>query len=164
MKALSVAMMSLGLGIGIAYADTTVTTTPATTQNVKASVPAGAAFLEANKKKPGVVTLPDGLQYKIITEGTGSKPTDSDTVVVHYEGKLVDGTVFDSSYKRGEPASFQVNGVIPGWTEALKLMKAGSTWELYIPASLAYGEQGAAPLIGPNETLIFKVNLISVKQ
>lgn len=124
----------------------------------------GDAFLQANKSKPGVVTLPDGLQYKVISDGTGAKPTANDVVTVDYAGTLVNGSEFDSSYKRGQPATFPVNGVIPGWTEALQLMKAGSTWELYIPASLAYGEQGAPPVIGPNEALIFKVHLIEVKK
>lgn len=124
----------------------------------------GEAFLAANKKKPGVVTLPDGLQYKIITQGTGPQPSDADTVTVDYSGKLIDGTEFDSSYKRGQPATFPVQGVIPGWVEALKLMKVGSTWELYIPSSLAYGEQGAPPVIGPNQTLIFRVTLISIQK
>ena len=119
-------------------------------------------FLAANKNKPGVKTTANGLQYKILTQGKGEKPIDGNSVTVDYEGKLVDGSVFDSSYKRGEPATFPVNGVIPGWTEALKLMPVGSTWELFIPANLAYGEQGAPPSIGPNETLIFKVHLISV--
>lgn len=123
----------------------------------------GEAFLRANQKKPGVVTLADGLQYKIVKEGTGPRPTDSDIVTVHYAGHLINGTEFDSSYKRGQPASFPVSGVIPGWVEALKLMKVGSTWELYIPAALAYGDQGAPPSIGPNETLIFKVELLGIK-
>lgn len=125
---------------------------------------AGEKFLSENKNKPGVVTLADGLQYKIIKQGKGKKPVDGDTVTVNYAGKLINGTEFDSSYKRGEPTSFEINNVIPGWTEALKLMPEGSTWELYIPASLAYGEQGAPPAIGPNETLIFKVDLIAVKK
>lgn len=124
----------------------------------------GDAFLMANKSKPGVVTLPDGLQYKVLEEGTGATPVDGDTVTVDYAGTLVDGTEFDSSYKRGQPASFPVNGVIPGWVEALKLMKVGSTWELFIPANLAYGDRGAPPVIGPNETLIFKVKLISINK
>ena len=124
----------------------------------------GGNFLQQNKSKPGVVTLADGLQYKIIEKGHGKKPTLNDTVTVDYEGKLVDGTEFDSSYKRGQPATFPVNGVIPGWTEALQLMPVGSTWELYIPAELAYGEQGAPPQIGPNQTLIFKVKLISIEK
>lgn len=123
----------------------------------------GGAFLEANKKKDGVITLKSGLQYKVITEGTGKMPKESDTVTTHYRGTLIDGTEFDSSYKRNEPVSFQVNGVIPGWTEALQLMKAGSKWQLFIPPDLAYGERGAAP-IGPNATLIFDVELISVTE
>ncbi len=121
----------------------------------------GDAFLAANAKKPGVVTLPSGLQYKVIKDGTGSSPKPSDVATVHYEGKLVNGTVFDSSYKRGEPAQFQPNQVIRGWTEALQLMKTGSEWELYIPSDLAYGPQGR-PSIPPNSTLIFKVELIAV--
>jgi FKBP-type peptidyl-prolyl cis-trans isomerase len=124
----------------------------------------GDAFLTENKMKPGVVTLPDGLQYKIITQGTGATPTDADTVTVNYAGTLIDGTEFDSSYKRGQPVTFPVTGVIPGWTEALKLMKEGSTWEIYIPSTLAYGERGVPPVIGPNETLIFKVDLIKVNK
>jgi FKBP-type peptidyl-prolyl cis-trans isomerase FklB len=124
----------------------------------------GDAFLKANKNKPGVVTLPDGLQYKVLVEGKGATPTANDTVTVDYAGTLINGTEFDSSYKRGQPISFPVSGVIPGWVEALQMMKAGSTWELYIPSKLAYGEQGAPPAIGPNETLVFKVDLISVKQ
>jgi FKBP-type peptidyl-prolyl cis-trans isomerase FklB len=125
---------------------------------------AGMAFLHQNKLKKGVVTLPDGLQYKIIKKGNGGRPSLTDTVTVNYVGKLVDGTEFDSSYKRGEPATFPVNGVIPGWTEALQLMTKGSTWELYIPAELAYGAQGVPPTIGPNEILIFKVDLIDIKK
>lgn len=124
----------------------------------------GESYLQENKSKPGVISLPDGLQYKILEKGNGKKPTLNDTVTVDYEGKLVDGTVFDSSYKRGQPATFPVNGVIAGWTEALQLMPVGSTWELYIPAALAYGEQGAPPQIGPNQTLIFKVKLISIEK
>ena len=124
---------------------------------------AGQAFLAENAKKPGVTTLPDGLQYSILKEGTGPKPTTSQTVTVNYEGTLIDGTVFDSSYKRGEPISFGVTQVIPGWTEALQLMPVGSTWMLYIPSNLAYGARGAGGAIGPNETLIFKVELISAQ-
>jgi FKBP-type peptidyl-prolyl cis-trans isomerase FklB len=125
---------------------------------------AGQQFLAKNAKETGVVTLPSGLQYKIITPGTGDMPTANDTVTVNYEGKLIDGTVFDSSYKRGQPATFKVGQVIKGWQEALKLMKPGATWMLYIPAELAYGPQGSMGAIGPNETLIFKVDLISVKK
>ncbi len=124
----------------------------------------GEAFLAANKKKTGVVTLPSGLQYKVITEGKGKSPKATDVVTVNYKGTLIDGTEFDSSYKRGQPASFPVNGVIPGWTEALQLMKEGSKWELFIPSNLAYGERGAGKVIGPNSTLIFEVELISVKE
>ena len=123
----------------------------------------GEAFLAENKKKEGVKTLPSGLQYKVIKEGTGKTPKAEDTVVTNYRGTLTNGTEFDSSYKRGEPATFPVKGVIPGWTEALQLMKEGSKWELFIPASLAYGERGAGNLIGPYTTLIFEIELISVK-
>jgi len=123
----------------------------------------GQQFLEENGKKEGVKTLPDGLQYKVLREGTGKKPGLSDTVSVHYEGKLVNGTVFDSSIKRGQPIEFPVGGVIKGWTEALQLMPEGSKWMLYIPSKLAYGERGAPGAIGPNETLIFEVELLKVK-
>ena len=125
---------------------------------------AGAAFLSENAKKDGIVSLPSGLQYKVITEGTGSTPAETDTVTVNYRGTLIDGTEFDSSYKRGEPATFPVKGVIRGWTEALQLMKEGAKWQLFIPAALAYGDRGAGPKIGPNSTLIFDVELISVKK
>lgn len=123
----------------------------------------GEAFLAANKKKDGVKTTASGLQYKVLKEGTGKIPKDTDTVTVHYRGNLIDGTEFDSSYKRNEPATFPVKDVIAGWTEAVKLMKTGSKWQIYIPANLAYGERGAAPVIGPNATLIFEVELISIK-
>jgi len=121
------------------------------------------AFLAENKKKQGVKVLPSGLQYKVITEGKGKKPKTTDTVTVNYKGTLVDGTEFDSSYKRGQPATFTVNGVIKGWIEALQLMKEGSKWQLVIPADLAYGEQGR-PGLPPNSVLIFEVELISVKE
>lgn len=124
----------------------------------------GEAFLAENKKKDGVVTLPSGLQYKIIKEGSGAKPKATDTVTVNYRGTLIDGTEFDSSYKRGQPASFKVTGVIQGWTEALQLMKTGSKWQLFVPPSLAYGERGAGRDITPNATLIFDVELISVQE
>lgn len=124
----------------------------------------GQQFLENNKKEQGVVTLPDGLQYKVLKEGTGPKPTANDTVIVHYSGTLINGNEFDSSYKRGQPITFPVRGVIPGWTEALQLMPVGSTWMLYIPSSLAYGANGAPPVIGPNETLIFKVELLGIQK
>jgi FKBP-type peptidyl-prolyl cis-trans isomerase FklB len=123
----------------------------------------GDAFLAANKSKPGVITLPSGLQYKIVKEGTGPKPTASDTVVCNYRGTLINGTEFDSSYKRGQPATFPVGGVIKGWTEALQLMPVGSKWDLYIPPDLAYGARGAGNDIGPNATLIFEVELLSIQ-
>jgi len=122
----------------------------------------GEAFLAENKKKEGVVTLPSGLQYKIIKAGTGIIPKATDTVTVNYKGTLVDGTEFDSSYKRGEPATFPVGGVIPGWIEALQKMKVGSKWQLFVPANLAYGDKGAGNVIGPNAVLIFEVELISI--
>ena len=122
----------------------------------------GAAFLAANATKPGVVTLPSGLQYKILTPGTGPKPAAGDSVVCNYRGSLLDHTEFDSSYKRGQPATFPVGGVIKGWTEALQLMPVGSKWELFIPPDLAYGDRGQGP-IGPNSTLIFEVELVSIK-
>ncbi|HTF25613.1 MAG TPA: FKBP-type peptidyl-prolyl cis-trans isomerase [Candidatus Limnocylindria bacterium] len=123
----------------------------------------GVEFLAANKSKEGVVILPSGLQYKILTEGTGPKPTASDTVVCNYRGTLISGAEFDSSYKRGQPASFPVNGVIKGWTEALQLMPAGSKWQLFVPAELGYGDRGAGADIGPGATLIFEVELLSIQ-
>jgi FKBP-type peptidyl-prolyl cis-trans isomerase FklB len=125
----------------------------------------GAAFLAENQKKQGVKTLPSGLQYKVIKSGTGKKPKDTDTVTVNYKGTLLDGTEFDSSYKRGTPATFPVKGVIPGWTEALQLMEQGAKWQLFIPPPLAYGEQGTpGGMIGPNATLIFEVELMSIQE
>jgi FKBP-type peptidyl-prolyl cis-trans isomerase FklB len=132
-------------------------------QAAEANMKEGEAFLAANKTKPGVVALPSGLQYKIEKEGTGPKPTASDTVVCNYRGTFLDGKEFDSSYKRGQPATFPVGGVIKGWTEALQLMPVGSKWELFIPSNLAYGERGAGGVIGPNETLVFEVELLSIK-
>jgi len=123
----------------------------------------GEKFLAENAKKAGVTSLPSGLQYMEITPGKGKSPKATDTVTVHYKGTLLDGTEFDSSYKRGEPATFPLSGVIPGWTEALQLMKEGAKWRLFIPPNLAYGERGAGRDIGPNATLIFEVELISVK-
>jgi len=123
----------------------------------------GAAFLAANKTKEGVVTLPTGLQYKIITPGTGPKPTAADTVICNYRGTLLDGKEYDSSYKRGQPATFPVGRVIKGWTEALQLMPVGSKWQLFIPGDLGYGGRGNGPDIGPNATLIFEVELISIQ-
>jgi FKBP-type peptidyl-prolyl cis-trans isomerase FklB len=122
----------------------------------------GEEFLAANAKKEGVKTTASGLQYKVITAGKGKKPKAEDTVTVNYRGTLIDGAEFDSSYKRGQPATFPVKGVIRGWTEALQLMPEGSKWTLYIPADLAYGERGAGPMIGPHSTLIFEVELLSI--
>ena len=122
----------------------------------------GEAFLAENRSKGGVVTLPSGLQYKILKEGSGAVPSAKDKVTTHYHGTLIDGTVFDSSYERGQPATFPVNGVIAGWTEALQLMQEGAKWRLFLPSNLAYGSQGAGQDIGPNTTLIFDVELISV--
>ena len=123
----------------------------------------GDAFLAANKAKEGVVTLPSGLQYKILTQGTGPKPTATDSVVCNYRGTLINGTEFDSSYKRGEPATFPVSGVIKGWTEALQLMPVGSKWQLFVPSDLAYGERSPGPEIAPDSTLIFEVELLSIQ-
>ena len=124
----------------------------------------GEAFLAENKKKEGVKTLPSGLQYKVIKTGTGKKPKSTDTVTVHYRGTLINGTEFDSSYKRGQTVSFPVSGVIPGWTEALQLMEEGAKWQLFIPSNLAYGEKGAGNVIGPNATLIFEIELVSIQE
>lgn len=127
----------------------------------EANAAEGAAFLEANKAKEGVITTESGLQYRVITEGSGVKPSATDTVTVHYSGKLLDGTEFDSSYARQEPVNFPVNGVIAGWTEALQLMPQGSKWELFIPSDLAYGPGGNGP-IPPNAVLTFEVELLEV--
>lgn len=124
----------------------------------------GETFLAENKKKEGVKTLPSGLQYKVIKAGTGKKPAATDTVTTNYRGTLIDGTEFDSSYRRGKPATFPVSGVIPGWTEALQLMEEGAKWQLFIPPNLAYAERGAGRVIGPHATLIFEVELISIQE
>jgi FKBP-type peptidyl-prolyl cis-trans isomerase len=129
----------------------------------EANKQAGEQFLAANKSKEGVVTLPSGLQYKVLKDGTGSKPTASDSVVCNYRGTLIDGKEFDSSYKRGEPATFGVTQVIKGWTEALQLMPVGSKWQLYVPDDLAYGDRSPSPDIPPNSTLVFEVELVSIK-
>ncbi|MBQ3175906.1 MAG: FKBP-type peptidyl-prolyl cis-trans isomerase [Bacteroidales bacterium] len=131
-------------------------------EQVKMFKSEGEAFLAENAKKEGVVTLPSGLQYKVITEGNGNKPTASQQVKCHYEGTLINGAKFDSSYDRNEPAVFPVNGVIQGWVEALQLMPVGSKWELYIPYNLAYGERGAGQSIPPYATLIFTVELLEI--
>jgi FKBP-type peptidyl-prolyl cis-trans isomerase len=123
----------------------------------------GDAFLAENRTKEGVVTLPSGLQYRILMAGDGKKPTDADMVECNYRGTLIDGTEFDSSYRTGKPATFKVTGLIAGWTEALKIMPVGSRWQLFIPPQLAYGERGASGAIGPNATLIFELELLSIK-
>ena len=124
----------------------------------------GEAFLAANQKKEGVKTLPSGLQYKVIKPGSGNSPKVTDEVTAHYRGTLIDGTEFDSSYRRGKPETLPVSGVIPGWTEALQLMQVGAKWELYIPSNLAYGERGAGQNIAPNAVLIFEIELISIQE
>lgn len=128
----------------------------------EANAAAGKTFLEENGKRVEVKTTASGLQYEVINEGTGLQPKPGDNVTVHYTGKLIDGTVFDSSVDRGQPATFGVTQVIPGWVEALQMMKEGAKWNLYIPSQLAYGPNGAGPTIGPNATLIFEVELIKV--
>ena len=135
-------------------------------QSVKADAAkkVGEEFLAENKTKEGVVELPSGLQYQVLTEGTGEKPVLEDKIKAHYHGTTIDGTVFDSSVDRGEPVTFPVNGVIAGWTEALQLMPVGSKWKLFIPSDLAYGARGAGGNIGPHETLIFEVELLSIEE
>lgn len=134
----------------------------AATKMAEVNGKAGEEFLNENGKRAKVVTTPSGLQYEVVEEGTGRQPSDTDNVTVHYTGRLIDGTVFDSSVERGTPATFGVNQVIPGWVEALKMMKEGAKWRLFIPANLAYGAQGAGNIIGPNATLIFDVELIKI--
>lgn len=136
----------------------------AQSKKAAANKAAGEAFLEENKTKEGVKTLESGLQYKVITEGTGESPDLNDKVKCHYRGSLLNGREFDSSYKRNEPAVFPVNGVIKGWTEALQLMKEGAKWMLYVPADLAYGDQGAGNVIEPGSTLIFEVELLEIQE
>jgi FKBP-type peptidyl-prolyl cis-trans isomerase FklB len=136
----------------------------ATKQAAEKNLKEGEDFLAANAKKDSVKVLPDGLQYKILRDGTGAQPAAADTVVTHYRGTLIDGKVFDESYGRGEPITFPVSGVIKGWTEALQMMKVGAKWQLFIPASLAYGERGAGQMIGPNSALVFDIELINVKK
>ena len=131
-------------------------------EKASANLAAGQLFLEANRLKPGIVTLPSGLQYEVIVEGTGIKPLTSNKVTCHYHGTLIDGTVFDSSVKRGQPATFPLNMVIKGWTEGLQLMTVGSKWRFFIPPQLAYGDRQTGAHIGPNSTLIFEVELLGV--
>ncbi len=130
-------------------------------EKAAANLKAGQDFLEANKSKAGVVALPSGLQYEVLTEGTGNKPLATNKVTCHYHGTLIDGTVFDSSVNRGQPATFPLNAVIKGWTEGLQLMPTGSKWRFFIPADLGYGDRQVSAQIGPNSTLIFEVELIS---
>ena len=134
------------------------------TKLAEANKDKGQTFLNQNKSKPGIVALPSGLQYKIVEAGKGLKPSKEDTVTVDYTGRLINGEVFDSSEKTGKPATFKVSQVIPGWTEALQMMPAGSTWEVYVPSALAYGPRSVGGPIGPNETLIFKIHLISIEK
>lgn len=131
-------------------------------ERLDVNLKAGEEFLTINKNRPGVVTLPSGLQYEILKEGNGQKPKATDQVKCHYHGTLIDGTVFDSSVERGQPATFGVNQVIPGWVEALQLMPAGSKWKLFIPSNLAYGKAGAGQSIEPNSTLIFEVEILDI--
>ena len=137
---------------------------PAMGSNVGAKAGAGEAFLAENAKQAGVTTTASGLQYKVLKSGMGESPKVTDTVKVHYQGTLIDGTIFDSSIQRGQPISFPVNAVIPGWTEALQLMKVGDKWQLFIPARLAYGDQSPAPAIPPNSVLIFEVELLGIEK
>jgi FKBP-type peptidyl-prolyl cis-trans isomerase FklB len=131
-------------------------------EKASANLKAGQEFLESNKQKPGIITLPSGLQYEVITEGNGVKPLAKNKVTCHYHGTLIDGTVFDSSVKRGQPATFPLNAVIKGWTEGLQLMGVGSKWRFFLPPNLAYGERQTGSDIGPNSTLIFEVELLGV--
>lgn len=128
-----------------------------------ANLDAGRKYMEENKAKSGVITLENGLQYEILKEGNGPKPVKTDTVTVHYEGTLINGAVFDSSIKRGEPASFPLTGVISGWTEILQLMPVGSKWRVTIPSNMAYGERGAGQMIEPNATLVFEIELLAIE-
>lgn len=131
-------------------------------EKAAANLQAGQEFLEANKSKPGIVALPSGLQYEVLTQGTGEKPLATNKVTCHYHGTLIDGTVFDSSVRRGQPATFPLNAVIKGWTEGLQLMPAGSKWRFFIPPQLGYGDRQVSAQIGPNSTLVFEVELIGI--
>jgi FKBP-type peptidyl-prolyl cis-trans isomerase FklB len=131
-------------------------------EKASANLKAGQDFLEANKQKTGIVALPSGLQYEVIKEGTGAKPSATDKVTCHYHGTLIDGTIFDSSVQRGQPATFPLNMVIKGWTEGLQLMPQGSKWRFFIPADLGYGDRQVSAQIGPNSTLVFEVELLGI--
>ena len=155
---------SLAMALAVAATSTfTTTTTMALSSNPTDNLAVGQAFLKENATKPGVHTTPSGLQYKVITEGHGKSPKATDTVLVHYRGTTIDGTEFDSSYKRNEPISFPLNGVIPGWTEGVQLMKEGGKIQLFIPSNLAYGSRGAGGVIAPDSTLIFDIELLKVQ-
>jgi FKBP-type peptidyl-prolyl cis-trans isomerase FklB len=168
MKSFCILMVALGLFAGCSAKDDkpVVATAPDAKPglNVDAKADAGEAFLAANAKKDGVITTASGLQYKVMKSGTGDSPKLADKVKVHYHGTLIDGTVFDSSVQRGEPITFPVGGVIPGWVEALQLMKVGDKWQLFIPAKLAYGDQSPSPAIPPNSVLIFEVELLGIEK
>jgi FKBP-type peptidyl-prolyl cis-trans isomerase FklB len=160
MKSFFMMTLAAGLlaGCGAKNDKTTMETNPSSKSDP------GATFLAENSKKEGVTTTASGLQYKVINSGMGEAPKLTDTVKVHYQGTLIDGTVFDSSIQRGQPISFPVNGVIPGWVEALQLMKVGDKWQLFIPARLAYGNQSPTPAIPPNSVLIFEVQLLGIEK
>jgi FKBP-type peptidyl-prolyl cis-trans isomerase FklB len=164
MKSFFILTLALGLlaGCGVKEDKTTMETNPSAKSD---SQPVnGETFLAQNAKKVGVIITASGLQYKVIQSGTGESPKLTDRVKVHYHGTLIDGTVFDSSVQRGQPISFPVNGVIPGWVEALQLMKVGDKWRLFIPAKLAYGDQSPSPAIPPNSALIFEVELLGIEK
>lgn len=158
MKKLSNQLISIIIALAAGF----ITFSMANAGSPEENKAAGATFLAENGKKPSIKTTASGLQYEVLTEGKGKKPTATDNVTVHYKGTTIDGKEFDSSYGRGEPATFPLNGVIPGWTEGVQLMPEGSKYKFYIPSNLAYGEQGAGGSIGPNETLIFEVELIKI--
>lgn len=166
MKAKIITALILGIISSQSYAALESSTQHRATgeKQTKMASQSGVDFLAQNKNQPGVKTTMTGLQYKVIKEGTGEMPTDNDTIVVNYQGTTIDGKEFDSSYKRGQPMAAPLKYMIPGWVEALQMMKKGSVWMLYIPANLAYGERGAPPVIAPNQTLIFKVELLDVKK
>jgi len=155
---------SLAVALAMAATSTfTITSIMAQSSNPTDNLAVGQAFLKENASKPGVHTTPSGLQYKVVTEGHGKNPKATDTVLVHYRGTTIDGTEFDSSYKRNEPISFPLNGVISGWTEGVQLMKEGGKVQLFIPSNLAYGSQGAGGVIAPDSTLIFDIELLKVQ-
>lgn len=151
------------LAVALAVALSTTLTTTIMAQDASSNLAKGQAFLKENASKPGVKTTPSGLQYLVLEEGKGKSPKSTDTVLVHYKGNLLDGTEFDSSYKRNEPISFPLNGVIPGWTEGVQLMKEGGKIRLFIPSNLAYGSRGAGGVIPPDSTLVFDIELLKVQ-